>query len=165
MSASRSGSVLNVAVAARTDEGKTLHLIVPVARDDSGFLYLAGYPALVGAPPVSGEATLPVGEEVADEQLETVVTRALTNYLAGARENLLADLTPDAVVSIPDVRLHVSSVEPPTWVEPNRRVAVLVTASDEKNNSWTLRYELDVRLGGRWYVRGIEADPTLKGDV
>lgn len=165
LGASRSGSVLNVIIAARTERGRTLHLTVPVARDEDGFLFLAGYPALVGPPPVTGNASPPVGEEVTDEQLETVVSRALKNYLAGASENLLADLTPEAVVSLPEVRLTVTDVEAPTWVIANRRVAVLVTARDEENNTWNLRYELDVRRSDRWYVQGIEADPTLKGGV
>jgi hypothetical protein len=163
MGASRSESVLNVTVAARVDDGNTLHVTLPVGRDDDGFLYLAGYPALVGAPPVADPTLAPEGDEVTDEQLETVVARAITNYLAGARENLLADLTPGALVSIPDVRLNVSSVETPTWLVPNRRVVVLVAAEDQENNTWNLRYELDVRRSDRWYVRGIEADPTLKG--
>ena len=163
MGAGRSGSVLNVTVAARTDHGKTLHLVVPVARDEDGFLYLAGYPALVGPPPVASAASVPLGEEISDEPLETVIKRAITNYLEGSRSNLVADLTSDAVVSLPAIHLNVTDVETPTWVVANRRVAVLVAAQDQEHNAWNLRYELDVRHSDRWYVQGIEADPTLKG--
>lgn len=163
MGAERFGSTLNVTVAARTTDGDVLHLTVPVARDENGFLYVAGYPALVGAPPLARDATPPQGEEVEDETLKTVVERALINYLAGARENLLADLAPEAVVSLPARKLTVSSVETPTWVVPNHRVAAVVTATDEEESTWTLRYELAVRRGDRWYVAGIEVDPTLKG--
>ena len=165
MGSERSGEARNVSVAARTDEGAILYLVVPVARDERGFLALAGYPALVGPPPLSEESSLPAGETIADAGLETVVERALANYLGGARENLIADLTPDAVVSLPPIQLEVTGVETPTWVVANRRVAALVTAEDEEETAWTLRYELDVRRSDRWYVRGIEADPTLKGDA
>ena len=165
MSSRRSGSALNVIVAARVSDGETVHLVVPIARDSRGFLYVAGYPALVGAPPLASTVSPALAEEVTDEALVAVVERALTNYLEGARDNLLADLTSDAVVAIPDWRLTVSDFDPATWDDPGRRVAAVVTAFDQEESTWTLRYELDVVKSGRWYVRGIEVDPTLKGDA
>jgi conjugative transposon protein TcpC len=151
-----------VTVAAETSNG-TLHLSVPVGRDPRGFLYVAGYPALVGPPAVNRRPPRADEDEVEDRKLAAVVERALTNYLARARGNLLADLTPDAVVSLPVQALRVASVDEVTWVRPNRRTAVVLEAEDERGGSWTLRYELEVRKRDRWYVRSLQVDPTFRG--
>jgi Conjugative transposon protein TcpC len=161
--ARREGRRTIVTVTAATSEGGTLHLSVPVERDPRGFLYVSGYPALVGPPATNPEASLAEEDSVEDEKLAVVVERALTNYLARARGNLLADLTPDAVVSLPADALEVTNVNEVTWVTPGRRVAVELDAEDEQENTWTLRYELEVRRSDRWYVRSLQVDPTFEG--
>jgi Conjugative transposon protein TcpC len=159
----RNGTSLTVNVAAQTSRG-AVQLAVPVARDTRGFLYLTGYPAFIGAPPVRHDVTLTSGDRVEDAALSAVVRRALGNYLAGARDNLLADLTPGAVVSLPARSLHVTSVQDPTWVQPGRRVAVEVHAQDDVANTWTLQYELTVSRRDRWYVQSFELDPTGRSE-
>jgi Conjugative transposon protein TcpC len=155
----RRGRRITVSVYAVTSGGP-VHLAVPVERDGRGFLYVAGYPALLGPPLVQSDADLSEGDDVLDAALEDVVNRAIGNYLSGAGENLRADLTPDAVVTLPAQTLRVTSAEPVTWVIPNRRVAVIVHARDATKTSWTLRYEIDVHKRDRWYVASIQSDPT-----
>jgi hypothetical protein len=64
--------------------------------------------------------------EVGDGALRAVTERALTDHLAGQRTNLLADLDPAAVVSLPTTRLVVRSVRSITKAAGDR-VAVEVT--------------------------------------
>ena len=156
------GSRRTVTVAAQTSAG-LVHLAVPVERDGRGFLYVAGYPALVGPPATNTAAGVPSEDEVEDAGLRVVVERAVRNYLAGDKNDLLADLAPDAVVSLPSQRLEVSSIAELTWAEPGRMVAVLVEAEDAEGSSWTLRYELGVRKRDRWYVRSLHVDPRQGG--
>ena len=140
-----------------------IYLDVPVGRDAHGLLYVMNYPAVVG-PPASTRTQQPkVLTPVGDATLTAVVSRALTNYLAGARANLLADLTADAVVSLPTQRLHVTDVGELDWVRTGSRVAVDVDAEGGTAGHWTLRYELDVRRRDRWYVQSLQVDPTFKG--
>jgi Conjugative transposon protein TcpC len=164
VSQQRAGGRLAVTVAAELD-GELVHLAVPVERDGRGFLSVPAYPALVGAPAANEDAQLEAEREVEDEQLRTVATRAVTNYLAGARRNLLADLAPDAVVSLPALRLAVRSVDELTWVAPPRRAAVQVQAEDRAGARWTLRYELGLVRRERWYVRSLAVDPTHRGGL
>jgi hypothetical protein len=86
----------------------------------------------------------------------------VTNYLAGQRTNLLADLDPAAVVSLPTTVLDVRSVRSITKAADDR-VAVEVAAADDAGIQWTLRYELTVVHRDRWYVRAIEPDPVAAG--
>jgi hypothetical protein len=158
-----SQQALNVTVVAHTTDGPT-HLSIPVARNPDGFLYVAGNPAVVGGPPVQRDISPPVTEEVDDGGLRTVVTRAITNYLTGARQNLFADLTPNAVVSLPARAMNRVDVGDITWLEAPHRVAVEVTAQDSLHGAWSLRYELEVRRRDRWYVQAIQDNPTHKGD-
>lgn len=158
----RGAHASEVTVVAHTTEG-TVYVTVPVARDHDGFLYVAGYPALVGAPPIQRDPRVPRAEEVEDRGLRTVVARALINYLTGTRQNLYADLTPNAVVSLPAQAMRSAEINDITWVARDR-VAVEATAQDERHGLWTLRYELEVRLRDRWYVRAIQGNPTHKGD-
>jgi len=151
-----------VVVAAQTSAGM-LQLSVPVERDKRGFLYVSGYPAIVGPPASDDDASAPAEQPVDDVALSTVVSRALTNYLARASDNLRADLTPDAVVSLPGEALHTSGDARVTWIVPGRRVAAEVDAVDRRGTAWTLRYELDVRRLGRWYVRSLHVNPTFQG--
>ena len=87
-------------VVAQTTSG-LIYLSVPVARDHRGLLFVADYPAIIGPPASTADASLPQRAEVADPSLQTVVARAVRNYLAGNQQNLLADLTPRALVSLP----------------------------------------------------------------
>jgi Conjugative transposon protein TcpC len=139
-----------------------LYLAVPVHRTRRGFLVIPRYPALVG-PPVSDPGAAPAEErDVTDGALRAVAQRAVTNYLAGQRTNLLADLDPAAVVSLPTTLLDVRSVRSITKAADDR-VAVEVAAADDAGIQWTLRYELTVLHRDRWYVRAIEPDPVAAG--
>ena len=156
------GSQTLVTVAADTSSGLT-YLSVPVARDSHGFLFVPSYPALVGPPATDTSASLPTQQQVTTQALQTVVGRAVTNYLAGNQDNLLADLTPSAVVSLPVRRMTVTQVQPATWIVPGQRVAVEVTAADSLGNTMTLTYQVGVQKQERWYVQSIEVDPTFEG--
>jgi Conjugative transposon protein TcpC len=151
-----------VTVVAQTTQGLT-HLAVSVTRDQHGFLAIATPPAVVGAPAVSRDAEAPQEDDVEDERLRAIAERAVRNYLAGERENLLADLAPNAVVSLPTEPLRVRSTDAVTWVTRGRRVAVTVEAETDDGTRWTLRYELGVLRRDRWYVRSIHTDPTSRG--
>jgi hypothetical protein len=157
------GSRTVVTVVAQTSAG-LVYLSVPVQRDRRGFLSVAGYPALVGPPPVDRNPPMMSEEPLEDDQLVAVAERALTNYLARERMNLLADLTPDAVVSLPVEALSVTQFNDTTWVKRNRVVAVELKADDAGGNTWTLRYELGVRKRERWYVRSLHVDPSTEGE-
>jgi len=148
-----------VTVAARAG-GRDWHLAVPVTRDRKGYMVVAGYPALVGAPPVASD-TRPVEEDdVSDSALVRVAERAVRNYLAGAADNLAADLDPAAVVSLPANDARVETVNEVTQAAPGR-VAVAVSAVVEGARV-ELRYELGVVKRERWYVRSIAADPRAR---
>jgi hypothetical protein len=152
----RRGARQLVTVAAEAG-GRRYQLAVPVERDANGLLAVVGYPALVGAPPV-GLDREPVDEDdVADPQLRAVCERAVRNYLAGERGDLVADLDAHAVVSLPDQRFEVRAVEGFTRIGPGA-VAVQVRAAGD-GALWTLRYELEVVRRERWYVRAISTDP------
>lgn len=148
-----------VTVAARTAgaEAKQWHLAVPVTRDAKGYLVVAAYPALVGAPPVAGDQALAEEDDVEDSALARVAERAVRNYLAGSPENLAADLDPEAVVSLPATAARVTNVDAVTRA-PGGRVAVTLTAAID-GARFELRYELEVVDRERWYVRSIAADP------
>jgi Conjugative transposon protein TcpC len=151
----------SITVAAQTTR-QLLYLAVPVHRTTRGFLVVPRYPALVG-PPVSDPGAAPAEEhDVSDGALRAVAERAVTNYLAGQRTNLLADLDPAAIVSLPTTVLDVRSVRSITKAAANR-VAVEVVADDGAGSQWTLRYELAVVRRDRWYVRAIEPDPVAAG--
>lgn len=151
-----------VTVAAQTTDGM-VYLSVPVGRDSHGFLFVSGYPAIVGPPASDPNASLPAQQQVTDSSLQTVVARAVTNYLAGNKANLLADLTPTALVSLPTRHMSVTTVQQATWVTPGSRVAIQVVANDSHGDSFTLSYELGVEKLDRWYVQSIQVDPTFKG--
>lgn len=148
-----------VTVAARAG-GRDWHLAVPVTRDKKGFLVVAAYPALVGPPPVAGDQALVEEDDVEDAQLVRVAERAVKNYLAGAPENLAADLDPKAVVSLPATEARVELIDAVTRA-PQGRVAVAVTAV-VAGARMSLRYELEVVKRERWYVRSIAADPRAR---
>jgi hypothetical protein len=147
-------------VAAETDAEGLVYLTVPVARLADGRVALAGYPAFVG-PPAAGAAQL--GEprrELADPTLSLVVSRALRNYLADSADELSADLTSTARVSLPTRPLSLESVERASWTAGGRTVLAIVRAADQHGVEYTLGYELDVsQVQGRWEVAAVQMDP------
>jgi hypothetical protein len=148
-------------VAAQTDTAGLEYLTVSVARARNGALELAGYPAFVGAP-AAGPAT-PGGSsrEVSDPALQTVVERALRNYLADSGAELAADLTSGAHVSLPAQALSLEAVQRLDWSsEGGETVVATVQAQDSRGARYTLAYALEVaRVPGRWEVAAIQMDP------
>jgi hypothetical protein len=147
-------------VAAQTDSAGLLYLSVSVVRGTDGKLALAGYPAFVGAP-ASTQAESPGRlREVEEPALQTVLTRALRNYLARAESELAADLTASAHVSLPGLTLALQSVHSLDWSPDGRSVLAVVQAQDERGAQYTLGYELDVvSNAGRWEISTIQMDP------
>ena len=157
----RSTSRTTVVVAAEVS-GETVYLAVPVERDQRGFLAVATYPALVGAPATDRSIAAPAERDVDDSELRAVSERAVRNYLAGQRRNLAADLADGATVALPAKKLTVEGVESITWTD-GHRVAVQVRAVEQVGATWTLRYELAVVRRERWYVRSLHVNPQSKG--
>jgi hypothetical protein len=147
-------------VAAQTDSAGLLYLSVSVVRGTDGKLALAGYPAFIGAP-ASTQAESPSRlREVEEPALQTVITRALRNYLARAESELAADLTASAHVSLPGLTLALQSVHSLDWSPDGRSVLAVVQAQDERGTQYTLGYELDVVSdAGRWEISAIQMDP------
>jgi hypothetical protein len=148
-------------VAAQTDTAGLEYLTVSVARARSGALELAGYPAFVGAP-ATGSAAAGVGlREVSDPTLQTVVERALRNYLADSGAELAADLTSTARVSLPAQALSLEALQRLDWSpDGGEAVSAIVQAKDGRGARYTLAYELDVaQVAGRWEVAAIQMDP------
>jgi len=141
------GAIITVAVGTTT-RSEPIYLSVPVERGKGGAISLGGYPALVGAPltatPVIEETET---TEVDDPEIERLVSRALTNYLAGDAENLAADLAEAATVTLPPVALRLSGVQRLEWVGVAESGAALATvdAVDEHGGTYTLRYEVGLR--------------------
>lgn len=146
-------------VAAQTDSAGLLYLAVTVTRSATGGLALSGYPAFVGAP-ASAPAQVPGGRaEVSEPALLTVVGRALRNYLADAANELAADLTAYARVSLPTLALSLVSVQRVLRLPGGRSVLAQVAAQDERGAQYTLAYELEViRAQGRWEVSAVQMD-------
>lgn len=146
-------------VAAQTDTAGLLYLTVGVVRKD-GELALAGYPAFVGAPAATGAVAPAHLQEVEEPALETVVTRALRNYLAHAESELAADLARGARVSLPTQMLTFQSLDSLDWSSSRRSVLATLRARDERGTQYTLAYELGVRLdAGRWEISTIQTNP------
>lgn len=139
---------------------RVIYLAVPVNRARDGALAVTAWPSFVGAPAVQSAPTMPSLTAVTDTSLIAVVTRAITNYLAGDQNNLQADLAPGAQVTFPAQQLQVSG--PPVAVQSTGPGGVLVTvrATDAQGASYTLAYELGVELADRWFVNSIEVIPN-----
>jgi hypothetical protein len=147
-------------VAVQTDTSGLLYLTVGVLREKDGRLALAGYPAFVGAPATSSAVLPEQLREVEDSGLETVVRRALRNYLEGFESELAADLSAGAEVSLPGLALALESTDGLYWSAVGRSVLAVVRARDGHGTQYTLGYELDVlRDGGRWEVSAIQTSP------
>ncbi|MGN6274699.1 MAG: conjugal transfer protein [Solirubrobacterales bacterium] len=141
------GMIITVAVGLDT-QAAPAYLSVPVQRLTGGAIALAGYPALVG-PPLTAHAAIEEskGEAVEEAEVSRLVTRALTNYLAGDAEDFSADLAQAAVVTLPPTRLDLTNVQELNWVRGHGGGAVLATvsAADSRGARYTLRYEVGVR--------------------
>ncbi len=147
-------------VAAETDAQGLRYLAVPVEREQSGALALAGYPAFVGPPanvPARGRAR---GAAVQDAALGEVVRRALGNYLADSPAELSADLAQAARVSMPAPGLRLLSLLRLEWAPGGGAVVASAKASDGLGALYTLSYEMDVlHRQGRWEIGAIETNP------
>lgn len=151
-----------VTVAAQTTSS-LVHLAVTVDRDARGFLYVAGPPAFVGPPATADDVSSEPERDVQDTDLRAVAQRVVTNYLAREGDDLRADLDPRALVTLPAEPMRVSAVDGLTWVTPNRRVAVAITAAGSHGMRLALRYELSVvRRARRWFVRTVHVNPTAR---
>jgi hypothetical protein len=147
-------------VAVQTDTDGLLYLTVSVLRKAEGRLALGDYPALVGAPAASTAVSPQNLREVEDRALETVVTRALRNYLARTESELDADLVVNANVSPPGITLDLQSLVSLDWSSDGRSVLAVVRARDARGARYTLAYEIDVLSNaGRWEVSAIQMNP------
>jgi hypothetical protein len=147
-------------VAAETEPLGMRYLDVPVARESSGALALAGYPAFVGPPASASAIAPPRRQAVRDAALAQVVRRALGNYLSDSAAELAADLAEGARVSSPAPGLRLLSVTRLDWAYGGGAVVASTRASDALGATYTLSYELDVlRHQGRWEIAAIETDP------
>jgi hypothetical protein len=149
-------------VAAQTSPAGLEYLTVGVTREANGSLALSGYPAFVGAPATSRSQAASRLREVQEPGLETVVERALRNYLAGSGSELAADLTSGARVSLPSLGLSLQSLQRLDWARSGAgAVLAVVQAEDGHGELYTLAYELDVtRAQGRWEVAAVQMDPN-----
>lgn len=156
------GGGLRVVVAARTDvDPHPLHLAVPIDRV-RGRIRIAGHPALVG-PPAVARGELPTREEVDDPELVALAQRVVTNYLAGERANLAADLLPRARVSLPGQQLRTREVIDVAWADGRGSGALVATveATDGSGGLYTLAYELGVEVRrGRAHVSFVGTAPA-----
>ncbi len=147
-------------VAAQTDTAGLLYLNVGVVREADGALALAGYPAFVGAPAATGAAAPAHLHELEDPALETVVVRALRNYLGRAESELAADLAVGTRVSLPTQTLTLQSLDSLDWSSNGRTLLATLRVRDERGTQYTLAYELGVRLSaGRWEISAIQTNP------
>ncbi|HWB69250.1 MAG TPA: hypothetical protein VG518_04680, partial [Solirubrobacterales bacterium] len=155
------GRVITVAAGVST-QPLPVYLAVTVDHERGKGLMLMSYPSFVGAPVVEASASPPARTSVEDRAVDAVVKRVVTNYLAGSAPNLKADLTPDAVVSMPTVTLAVQRVDEIVWVGDAGSSAVLatVTGADERGTTYSLTYELGIAYRERPYVSFIEVIPT-----
>jgi hypothetical protein len=155
------GRVITVAAGVST-QSLPIYLAVTVGHRSGEGLMLMSYPSFVGSPVVESEALPPARTSVDDSAVSAVVERVVSNYLTGSAPNLKADLTPDAVVSMPTVSLTVQSMDEIVWVNGPESEAVLatVTGVDERGATYALTYELGIVYRERPYVSFVEVIPT-----
>jgi len=147
-------------IAVQTAGAGLIYLSVTVQRTATGTLELGGYPAFVGAPAANPAEAGRHLSEVEEPALASVVGRALRNYLAGSAEELAADLTSSAQVSLPAITLNLQSLERLDWLEAGRTVDAVVQAVDPRGTQYVLAYELEVvRQQGRWEVAAVQTNP------
>lgn len=147
-------------IAAETDTAGLRYLTVTVDRRPGGELALGAYPAFVGPPLSSPEPVVQRLAAVTDPGLALVVRRALGNYLAGSEDELSADLSEGASVSLPTGPLQIVSSPSDTWAPGGGAVTAVLQAQDALGARYTLAYELDVeQVDGRWEISAIQTDP------
>jgi hypothetical protein len=146
-------TVVTVAVALDA-QAPLRYLAVPVDRTRDGALVIDAFPSFVGPPRRATHFRAPTQGDVQDAALLAVSKRALANYLAGAAQNLSADLDRGVALSTPGEGLALQSVDSTTWAGPGR-VDVQLVARGEGDETYTLRYELAVVKRDRWYVRSL----------
>jgi hypothetical protein len=156
-----------ITVAAQTDtHPQPLYLAVTVRHDPGRPLALVGYPSLVGAPSVATDQPGPARATVDDPGVTQVATRVVRNYLAGNAQDLAADLTADAAVTLPTLTLTVQSTDQLVWTgtgPSSGAVLTTVTAADAAGTSYRLTYELGIAHPDsteRPYVDFVEVVPT-----
>lgn len=139
---------------------RTEFLAVPVARNSAGAMTVSNFPSFVGPPSTQTNPQAPAAATVEDQELVTVVERALTNYLAGDANDLEADLAPGAQVTYPPNPLQViGNPGQLTWASPGT-VLITVQAQDQQGATYTLSYEVGVQKIQRWYVNSIAVFPS-----
>ena len=150
-----------VTVLLETDRGATA-LVIDTASTSRG-VAVAGYPAIVGPPRApSIAASDPVA--VDDEHLSATVDRALGNYLAGRSGDLVADLLPGSVVSVPAQPLRLIGIDELSWAAAGRSVRADVRAALSGGGELRLAYEIGVaRRAGRWFVSWIGSPQATSG--
>jgi len=155
------GRVITVA-AALSARRLPVYLAVTVRHDPDSRLELGGYPSFVGAPAIAAHGTSPQLESVADPALSEVVERVLRHYLGCAADDLEADLSSDAEVTLPTQRLRLESVDQLAWLagSGSRAVLATLTATDGTGATYTLAYELGIAYRERPYVDFIEVIPS-----
>jgi hypothetical protein len=156
------GNTFSYTVAVQTSGDGLVYLDVDVRRIALNRYVLANYPAIVAGPPTGRAggldgAGLPA---VTDEALQTVLSRALGNYLAGSVQDLDADLTNGAVVQPPSLRLTLEQVLR-FAVEPSGAVLGTAVVQDRSGTTYTLSYTIVAVLrSGRWEVSAIAPTAT-----
>jgi hypothetical protein len=152
-----------ITIAARVSGRRLpLYLTVGVRHVPGGPVALLGYPALVGAPAID-EASMPTtGTPVEEQAVIEVVRRVIRHYLSGDAQDLRADLTEDAELTLPTIALRFQSVRQLLWIGHPHSGAVLLTvlALDEDGATYTLTYELGIARRERPYVDFVEVIPT-----
>jgi hypothetical protein len=143
-------------IAAGITGGATRYLAVAV--DTASTPTLMRYPALVATPAPAPAAVLDGSglPPVTDTALVAVLTRALTNYVGSAGENLDADLAPGARVAPIAQGLTLRAVTR-LALEGADSVLATVTVSDAAGDVFTLGYEVALtQVGGRWEITRIQ---------
>jgi Conjugative transposon protein TcpC len=142
------GGVIFTVAVGLSSQPAPVYLSVPVRRVAGSAIALNGYPSFVG-PPLTAPAPADEGEResVQDAEVTRLVTRALTNYLAGDAEDFSADLAQAATVTLPPNHLELEDIQELVWVRGSGGGGVLATVgvSDEQGARYTLQYEIGVR--------------------
>jgi hypothetical protein len=147
-------------VAAQTDHSGLVYLDVPITRTPKGEFAIDGYPAIVGGPVIAPAAAVATSGEVEEPALVGVVERALRNYLAGAPDELAADLATGARITPPSLRLTLTAVQRPFWVS-GRTILAVAQARDADGVQFTLAYRLAVvQAQGRWEISAIQSSTS-----
>lgn len=149
-------------IGADTRPDGPIYLAVTIGRAADGGLRVVGPPAIVGAPVSRAAVDNPAGRSADDQDAVRVVTRTLRNFLVGSADDLAADLSSEAVVSLPTRPLTLERVAQVRW-EAGAFQSVLATVAvrSDRGERLQLTYELALeQRQGRWLVAGIHNNPT-----